>query len=543
MSTDLFDVVQIGYGPVGQTMATLLGQQGHSVIVFERFATLYPFARAGHLDHEIMRILQSVGVADEFEKLTFPGTEYDWFNAEGKVLLHGVSGEAPSGWPADILFYQPELEELLHRTVQEIPSVQVYQGWEAIALTQYEDYVEVTVREVRKGQELSTGETRTVRARYLIGADGANSFVRQASNIESEDLGFQENWLVVDYRPNDPDAEVDMPVMAQLCEPARPTTLGHQGTKYCRWEFMLLPGERPEEMATPEKVWELLSRWVKPDEGVLLRHVVYTFRSILSETWCKGRTLLVGDAAHLMPPFLGQGLCSGLRDAKNLSWKLDLVLNGKADDSLLDAYTLERKPHVRNIIEQAVMFGKIVCITDPVMAAARDAYFLAGNAPPPPSFPGLTDGVLYRDTTGAIAPHTGQLSVQCRVTFKGQTGRFDDLVGKGWVIVSQKADPRSVLTTEQLAFLENLGATIVQVNTQGTNDPDAVVDVDGTYSQFFMQSGFEAVIVRPDFYIFGGIPVLGNLSTLVDELQNQVTGTLLHTLEIPGKRAKKKASL
>jgi 2-polyprenyl-6-methoxyphenol hydroxylase-like FAD-dependent oxidoreductase len=526
MNTDLFDVVLIGYGPVGQAMAALLGQQGHSVAVFERQPALYGFARAGHIDHEIMRILQSIGIADAFSKVSFATSEYELLSADGKVLLHlSGSGESPSGWPPDLIMYQPDLEDLLHQAVQSHPSVEIHYGWEGYALTQHDDHVEVTVREGKKGEQgqwTPTGEMRTVRARYVIGADGANSFVRRTLGIDWEDLGFEENWLVIDYRPDDLEARIDMPVMAQICDPARPTTVGHQQGSYCRWEFMLLPGEKPEEMAAPAKVWELLSRWVKPADGHLLRHVVYTFRSTLAEQWRKGRVLLAGDSAHLMPPFLGQGLCSGIRDAKNLAWKLDLILQGNADTSLLDTYSIERRPHVRSIIEQAVMLGRIICITDPTLAAARDQAFLAGVVPPPPAFPGLADGILHRDAAGVPISPAGQLSLQGRVSYQGRTGRFDDLVGQGWVLMSLSTDPRSVLNAQQLAFLDKLGTKIVQVRAAGEKGEHEVVDIDGDYTRFFAQGGFEAILTRPDFYIFGCAPSLRDLATLVDELQTQI---------------------
>lgn len=529
METELFDVVQIGYGPVGQTMAALLGQQGHSVLVFERQPNLYAFARAGHIDHEVMRIFQSIGIADAFEQVTTTAEEYDWFNADGKVLLHlGAGGEGLSGWAADLLMYQPDLEDLLHTAVQSHPSVEVHLGWEAVALTQHDEYVEVTVREGSKGpqgQWIPTGQTRTVRARYLIGVDGANSFVRNALNIAWEDLGFEENWLVIDYRPNDPEAEPDMPVMAQICDPTRPTTLGHQKGKFCRWEFKLLPDEQPAEMGTAEKVWELISRWVSPCDGQLLRHVVYTFRSTLAEQWRQGRVLLMGDAAHLMPPFLGQGLCSGVRDAKNLAWKLDLVLRSKADVTLLNSYMVERKPHVRSIIEQAVMLGMIVGTTDPLMAAARDQAMLSGAVPPPPAFPFLTEGILHRDTSGVVVPPAGQLSVQGRVSYRDKTGRFDDIMGQGWTVIGLHIDPRSVLSAEQITFLEESGANIVQVAPPAANVQNAVVDLDGAYARYFALIGQQIIIVRPDFYVFGGTTTPADLPTLVEELRTHVVGS------------------
>lgn len=448
MNDELYDVVQVGYGPVGQTMAALLGRQGHSVAVFERWPDLYALSRAGHCDHEIMRILQSVGGAAEVEAKAWPMTGYEWFNAEGEVLLRlDWDRDGPSGWHSDYLFYQPDLEEVLDRIVRTQPTVEVSRGWEAVSFVQHDGYVELTVRECGTGQSgprQPSGTTRTVRARYVIGADGANSFVRRASGIGWEDLGFEAEWLVVDVRPHDPGMQIDMPDAGQICDPARPTSLFRWlGRRHCRWEFMLLPGEIREEMESPEASWRMLARWgLTPDNADLVRNRVYRFRSLLAEEWRTSRAILVGDAAHLMPPFMGQGMCSGLRDAKNLAWKLDLVLRGKADPALLDTYEPERKPHVRTVIEMSVELGKVICVSDPEMAAARDEAFFSGRVPPPPPFPGLVGGALHRDAYGTPVPPAGRLGVQGRVTYRGRTGLFDDVVGQGWAVIGARSDHR-----------------------------------------------------------------------------------------------------
>ena len=274
----VFDIVQVGYGPVGQAMGALLAQQGHRVAVVERQPQLYTLPRVGGLDHEIMRILQSIGVAAEFEPHTYPLERFQWLNADGKSLLEfDWAGEGPGGWSRQYLIYQPDLEEALDRAVRSHPNVRLYQGWEAVSLESGPDHVELTARR-RDG-----GELRTLRARYVIGADGGDSFVRRASGIDWTDLGYRSQVLVIDYRPHDPQAHIaDLPDLAMVCDPARPAFLMRRlGWKHARWEFALLPGETPDEMEHPRRAWDLLAPWVSPADGELIRYVIYPHQTLL----------------------------------------------------------------------------------------------------------------------------------------------------------------------------------------------------------------------------------------------------------------------
>ena len=229
------------------------------------------------------------------------------------------------------MFFQPELEAALDRHACAQPRVTVERGWVADGTRGVRRLCELTVHQVSEdgaGQLARTGERRRVRARWLVGADGANSFVRKASGIARRDLGFQERWLVVDAEPNDMGALAHLPIVTQRCDPARPTTIVQSGPRHRRWEFMLLPDERSSDFEHPERVWALLEPWYRPQDGPLTRSTVYEFRSMVADRMRHGRVLIAGDAAHLTPPFLGQGLCSGLRDAANMAWKLNLVLRG-----------------------------------------------------------------------------------------------------------------------------------------------------------------------------------------------------------------------
>lgn len=525
MKNEMYDVVQIGYGPVGQTMAALLGKAGHRVAVFERWPVTYSLPRAATFDHEIMRIFQDIGFADKLEEKLVPFLNYMWVNGNRDVLLKVPYGGVDiSGWENGYLMYQPEVEQALDEAVKSYPTVEVNQGWVAEDFIELDDCVEVTLRRgdvPTPGQWIPTNETRTVRARYLIGADGANSFTRNKLGIQSTNLGFESDFLVVDILPNDPLILSHLPEGYQVCDPKRPTTIvSRLGTRHIRFEFMLLPGETREEMLDDGKIKSLLKEWISPEEGTLIRKAVYRFSSNIADTWQKDNIFLIGDAAHVTPPFMGQGMCSGIRDAKNLAWKLDLVLRNKAEESLLETYTVERYDHCTSLVQMAIDLGKIICIPDEKEAEARDQAFLSGNVPPFPDMPILTKGILHNNLNGELLSPVGELSVQGFVKYQGNIGRFDDVIAKGWTIISTKADPQSVLSDSQITQLEQIGVNFVHVSYE--DNTDAVYDLHGKYDEYFNKRSLEAIIVRPDFYTFAAVSSLADLSGAVDQLLDKL---------------------
>ena len=512
-------MVIVGYGPVGQTAAALLAARGFRICAIERHPDAFGAPRAVHVDDEIVRMFQSLGMAERFLRDTSTVLDYVWLSARGETLLTVPwQSYGPSGWLADNFFFQPRMEGLLQEAAARDGRVEVLRGWEALEVDGAgAQRCEVLARESR------SGATRVLAGTYLLGADGAGSLVRGSLGGKWIDLGFKARWLVADIRPYDPDAVYPMPDTAQVCDPARPTTLlRFIGRSHSRFEFMLHPHESDEEFASDERVWELISRWgPTPADAELVRHATYEFRSLVADRWSDGRTFLLGDAAHLMPPFLGQGMCSGMRDALNLAWKLDLVARGIVGDGVLASYEPERRAHVTSVIEQAVALGRIVCVVDPEAAGERDRLLLGGGRPPPPPPPPrLGEGVLLRDEDGGLGHAAGWLSLQATVRSGEHQGRFDDVVGRGWIILSRRAAGLAALNSEQLAWLERLEAKLVHVTPAEVDG--AVIDIEHRYVKWLGEIGAEALVIRPDFYVFGAVAGADQLPYLIDRLRDQL---------------------
>ena len=509
------DVAIVGYGPVAKLLGTLLGQSGWNVGMYERFSEPYLLPRAVKLDHEMARLLQSVVSTNELKRVLQPVHDfYEWQNADRVPLIKlDWSQFGISGWQADMFFCQPDLEAKMDVTCREQETVSVNLGMEAIYLKEFDDHVELIVKDL-------DGEETLINAKYVVGCDGANSFVRESMEQTMTDLEFNSDFLVVDIIPKV--ERTFSPMNLQLCDPARPTTVVSGGFGRRRWEFMIRPGESKEEFNTEENVWKLLQPWdITLENAILERFALYTFRARWADNWRKGRVMIAGDAAHLTPPFMGQGMCSGLRDSANLAWKLDIILRGNANDTILETYTEERKPHNQSIVEAAIYLGNLICVADPKKAEERDRAFISGEAPPFPEFPILKDGILYQSKEKESSNLAGQLSLQSEVTYQGKTGLFDDVVGKGWMVISTVSNPKNILSPEQIEFLENIGARFIEIANSEIG-PEVVVDVNGMYYQYFNKNEIEAVIVRPDFYHFGSVATFSEIPELVEDLRNQL---------------------
>ncbi len=526
MNNTDFDVIQIGYGPVSKVSALMLDRLGWRVGVFERHGELYPLPRAVCIDHEVNRVLHAVGLGPIAKRVTEAPPIYRWFNADWKELLVlDWTQESVSGGPGTLFVHQPTLEQELCDEVRRRAGIALHFETECTGFEDRGDHVAVTVRDT------VSGKVRTVTARYLLGIDGANSLVREKLGITRTDLGFQADWLVVDFLLRDGLTARDLGLVecGQWCNPLRPTTIVPGGTDrngrvLRRWEFMRLPYETREEMVDAQKVKDLLGDWIKPEQGDLVRHALYSFRSLVADEWRRGRVLLAGDAAHLMPPFMGQGMCAGLRDVWNLSWKLDRVLKGEADESLLDTYAIERKPHVTEVIKQSMFLGSIICIPDPAAAAGRDAMFLSGEAPPPAPFPVLTDGFLARGADGALQPPAGDLAPHGTVRHQRRTGRFDSFVPAGFTLILDRTIPAADLPQVLRDRLAALGVRVVTIADRISATDAEFADSQGQFLPWMAERGVHALLVRPDFFVFGAAADKAGLQGLIDDLQGQMAG-------------------
>lgn len=497
---DSVDVLIIGMGPVGAMAGLLLARAGHSVLIAERKEKPYPLPRAVAHDAEIARLLQSAGMAPDTMPAAVEAYDdmYVWVNG-ADVPIHQVdwTGIGTSGWNNTYFYHQPSLEAHLAKHVQEHPNVVVSRGVSAEVIDQHDHGVSAMIK------DLATSSSTIISAKYVLAADGASSPTREKLDMPWHDLGYFYDWLVVDIVPG-PEFHIDG-LAKQVCDPARPTTVVPGGPGRRRWEFMLLEGEDPEQMKQPERIWELLAPFgATPENSSLERGVIYTFSSGWAESWRQGRVFLLGDAAHKMPPFAGQGLAAGFRDVKNLVWKLDRVLRDEASDALLDTYSTERREHVAGFIDFSMSLGRIICITDPQKAAQRDASMLAaiasGDTPKPPPEPRLGAGLH----TG---PHGGVLSWQGRITTSENADprRFDDVFGSGALVLSNLETTRQLREATRRA-LESKGLKVVTFGME--DDPLETeilhfTDIDGTYAAWFAELGATAVLIRPDFYVFG----------------------------------------
>jgi 3-(3-hydroxy-phenyl)propionate hydroxylase len=475
-------VVVIGAGPTGVTVATLLAQYGVDSLVLDRWSQVYPQPRAVHLDDEICRIVARLGVADEFAAISRPALGLRLLDSSMKVLAEFTRDTSLSrnGFPQANMFDQPEFEALLRANLKRYPQAQLRGDVEVTDVTDDRGgRVRVTYADRNDGAE------HVVQSDYVLGCDGANSIARARIGSSMEDLGFEQRWLVVDVATS---SDLDQWEGAhQVCDPARAGTYMRIGETRYRWEFRLLDGERAADFESLDTLGPLLSPWVtgvSAAELNLLRVTEYTFRAQLADRWRRGRILLLGDAAHLTPPFVGQGMGAGMRDAMNLAWKLAGVLDATLPPNVLDSYEQERKPHARSMIQLALGVGR-------AMTAGGDIGNLIRRIVVPQlhRLPGLSAKVVDSRTPALRASalvnktHTPwQLAgALCPNPLVDGDQRLDSILGDGFAVVTAVAPTRV-----EYALAEQRGAAIYFA-APGSE-----------LAQWLRRGRASAAIVRPD---------------------------------------------
>lgn len=490
-----YDVAVVGFGPTGAALAALLGQAGLRTWVGDKSSEVYDKPRAISMDHEILRVMQQLGVAEAMQPHVEPFTPSEYIGVDGQVIkrLTMVEPPYPLAWTPSNVFTQPPVEAALRERVAGMVNVAVELGTEVLALAQDESHATLTVRD-------RLGATRSVKARAVVGCDGAWSGVRESAGLKLEDLSFDEPWLVVDVLVNERGLARLPATSVQYCNPERPCTLVIGPGNHRRWEISLKEGEDPKLAATPDKTWEYLAPWLSPEDGTLWRQASYRFHALVAERWRAGRVFIAGDAAHQQPPFLGQGMCQGMRDAANLGWKLAAVLKGEvrgaAAEALLDSYGEERKAHVRELTTRIKGIGAVICERDPAKARERDARLLAeagGRVKDTPR-----QDVIPRLETGFLArtPHAanGTLFVQPWVRHAdGGRARLDDVTGAGW---------RLVLGPAANGALAGAVPPIPGLQVVRLGDGE-LAEYDGVAAAWFRRHECTTALVRPDHYVYG----------------------------------------
>jgi 3-(3-hydroxy-phenyl)propionate hydroxylase len=505
------EVAIIGYGPVGVTAANLLGRLGIRTVVIERDADVYRRARAISTDEEIIRIWQSIGLGERLKADMLSDRPIDFIGVDGRPIIRLALQPRGNGHPTQLFIYQPAVERVLRDGASRFDDVTVLLGHECTDLVQDADGVTLSA-------QAADGAPVRVRATYAIAADGGSSPTRTRLGVGFDGRTYEDRWLVIDTKVIRPWPEVDR--LRFHCNPRRPavdcpTPLGHH-----RWEFPVLPGDDEHRLVRHEAIRELLAdQRIDPANVEILRAVVYSHHIRFASQWRVGRVFLAGDAAHVMPPWIGEGMASGVRDAANLSWKLAAVLRGEMPDAVLDSYEVERAPHVRRLTNAAVNFGRIITerrrtvttIRDPLVRAAMRIPSIGGFVRSGAWFPDarVTGGLLERRPRSRNDAVGWQVPQPLVVGAHGESLLLDDALPAGWVVVVRAGAP----APEGIRGWRAAGVPVVELLPPGASPrPRAIVDTHGVLTAWLAARRATAVALRPDRYVYaaaGGDRALG----------------------------------
>lgn len=504
----LFDVAIIGYGPVGAVLANLLGKGGLSVVVIDQMVDIYDRPRAINIDHEVMRSLQSVGLADAVLAISslHTGTQFRGCNDRLIKVFSRPEPPYPLAWPPNLMFIQPEFESILRGGASRYPTVDIRLGHKVTSLQDRFDDVSLQIT------RLDSVENYELRSKYVVACDGAASGVRKQLGISQESLDFDEWWTVIDAWAKNPSA---LPATTtHYCWPSGPCTYVVGPRTLRRWEMKVLPHEDPATHAEHSSVRRRLAPLVDPDTLELWRLATYRFHALVAHHWRSGRIFLAGDAAHQMPPFMAQGLCSGVRDAANLAWKLIGVLRDGWPAALLNTYEMERKPHIHHLVATTKELGEIIGELNVERALSRDAR-LGGELDEGRAetvrqklIPDLSAGIIHMLDTGRSGKAAGSLLPQPVVCdARGREGLLDDFVDDRFCVLTRGTRSQNWLGEREISILRRLNARRVALtnDTAESTTPDVLIlsENKGLLSRWLDEWECTCVVVRPDKVVYG----------------------------------------
>lgn len=548
------DVVIVGAGPVGLTLANILGLQGVRTLIVEERDTLIDYPRGVGLDDEALRAFQSIGVVDAVLPHTVPNQILRFYDGKRRLLAEMAPPDARFGWPKRNGFVQPMVDAELLRGLDRFDCVEVRWSSRMEGCAETDDGVVVDVA----GPDGVTA----IAAKYVVGCDGGRSATRRLMGVTFEGTTAATRWLVIDVA-TDPLGHPNSEVGADPERPYACISIAH-GIR--RFEFMIHANETDEQVETTEFIHGVLKPFVPyPERVEVIRHRVYTHHSRIAGAFRKGRMFLAGDAAHLMPVWQGQGYNSGIRDSANLGWKLAAVVTGRAGDGLLDTYDAERRKHARAMIDLSTLVGRVISPTNRRVATLRDKVIRAGSVVPTlkryilemrfKPMPRYDQGAIaHLEPRSATSP-TGTLFIQPRVdTRERQNVLLDDLIGPGFAVLAWNNDPRKLLGDNAFARWKALGATFLalrpstQLHWTGHDDPEVTIVADrtGALKAFFDGHGESVLFLRPDRCIAGACiaQLAPELSTALfevlclteggiepDERSDAAAGAVLHVAQ------------
>jgi 3-(3-hydroxy-phenyl)propionate hydroxylase len=508
-------VILVGAGPVGLVLAHLLGRQGVPTLLLEMADELPDEPRAVGLDAESLRTLQALDLVGELKNDILFGLTGDYLNGDGKLLFELPDAEPGAfGYPNINGFHQPTFVRTLAKNLDRYPSVTLLYGHVLVEFEQRDTGVRAQVE--------AGGQKIEIRSDYLVGCDGGRSKVRSLLGIAMQGESNPQPWLVIDTREREP---ITQGRYRFFCDPRRPGMFIQTPPANRRWEWMVLPGENREDFLKDETIHELISPFVNVDDVDIYRRRVYDFHAILADRFQDGRAFLAGDAAHMTPPFAGQGLNSGLRDAANLGWKLAQVVASGAPVELLDSYEPERRAHAKELIDVAVELGNQIQPTDPEQAALRDLAFAEMHEQP-----GAVEGFVAdiirtmadRSFTvgAAVGLSGGGLSGRMlpqpmlRNLETGERARFDNVLGEQFSILGFNRDPALSVDDETRAFWESLGCRFVAVYGEGSDASVGWADESALLAESFASTDASMVLLRPDRFCMAEFGVANAEATL-----------------------------